>query len=231
MTQKGLPRFTRVEAGLAPILIVVVITLAIGGYFIYNSYSKPKQIACTKEAKICPDGSSVGRVGPKCEFSLCPSSESTSSTSEETANWKTYTSADFTFKYPSDSDWTLYRGSNQPGTDYLVRVACWNCRSEYTVVGFSIKKTPYKSNSEYITNTKGDYDKNMSDSRSYKLNGVDAIEALIQPNHGNGISTLEFFVLGKGYLLTYEILTPGNGKLENIHSPNPNILSTLKFTQ
>lgn len=27
--------------------------------------------ACTQEAKLCPDGSSVGRSGPKCEFASC----------------------------------------------------------------------------------------------------------------------------------------------------------------
>jgi len=31
-------------------------------------------IACTAEAKICPDGSAVGRQGPNCEFVTCPSS-------------------------------------------------------------------------------------------------------------------------------------------------------------
>ena len=29
-------------------------------------------VACTSEAKICFDGSGVGRVGPKCEFQKCP---------------------------------------------------------------------------------------------------------------------------------------------------------------
>ena len=29
-------------------------------------------MACTMEAKLCPDGSSVGRSGPKCEFAACP---------------------------------------------------------------------------------------------------------------------------------------------------------------
>ncbi|MDO8633666.1 MAG: hypothetical protein Q7K34_00030 [archaeon] len=29
-------------------------------------------VACTLEAKICPDGSAVGRVGPNCEFAPCP---------------------------------------------------------------------------------------------------------------------------------------------------------------
>lgn len=28
--------------------------------------------ACTLDAKICPDGSAVGRTGPNCEFQKCP---------------------------------------------------------------------------------------------------------------------------------------------------------------
>ncbi|MDB5194850.1 MAG: hypothetical protein JWO84_34 [Parcubacteria group bacterium] len=27
---------------------------------------------CTQEAKICPDGTAVGRTGPNCEFAACP---------------------------------------------------------------------------------------------------------------------------------------------------------------
>jgi len=30
------------------------------------------QDICTQEAKICPDGSSVGRTGPNCAFAACP---------------------------------------------------------------------------------------------------------------------------------------------------------------
>ncbi|HCS78848.1 TPA: hypothetical protein DIV55_03825 [Patescibacteria group bacterium] len=29
-------------------------------------------VACTMDAKLCPDGSSVGRTGPNCEFAPCP---------------------------------------------------------------------------------------------------------------------------------------------------------------
>lgn len=29
--------------------------------------------ACTMDAKMCPDGSYVGRSGPRCEFTACPS--------------------------------------------------------------------------------------------------------------------------------------------------------------
>ncbi|MDO8561716.1 MAG: hypothetical protein Q7S05_02715 [bacterium] len=35
----------------------------------------PEGRACTQEAKLCPDGSSVGRTGPNCEFAQCPVSE------------------------------------------------------------------------------------------------------------------------------------------------------------
>jgi len=31
--------------------------------------------ACTEEALLCPDGSAVGRTGPKCEFPACPNLE------------------------------------------------------------------------------------------------------------------------------------------------------------
>lgn len=30
------------------------------------------EMPCTTEAKVCPDGSAVGRSGPKCEFAPCP---------------------------------------------------------------------------------------------------------------------------------------------------------------
>ena len=37
---------------------------------------KQKSItACPEDAKICSDGSSVGRIGPVCEFTECPKAE------------------------------------------------------------------------------------------------------------------------------------------------------------
>jgi len=38
-----------------------------------------RPIACTLEAKVCPDGSAVGRTGPNCEFEPCPGEECTTS--------------------------------------------------------------------------------------------------------------------------------------------------------
>lgn len=34
-------------------------------------------VACPLDAKICADGSSVGRTGPNCEFAACPGEEDT----------------------------------------------------------------------------------------------------------------------------------------------------------
>ena len=38
----------------------------------------PQPVACTQEAKACPDGSYVGRSGPNCEFAVCPTNKATS---------------------------------------------------------------------------------------------------------------------------------------------------------
>lgn len=57
--------------------IVLIIVVGIGG-FLYrnmlerNTIPQPEVTACTADAKICPDGSSVGRVAPLCEFAACP---------------------------------------------------------------------------------------------------------------------------------------------------------------
>ncbi len=55
-------------------------------------------IMCTLDAKICPDGSSVGRTGPNCEFAPCPS-DAASAISED---WITISNLSYSFSYPPD---------------------------------------------------------------------------------------------------------------------------------
>jgi hypothetical protein len=59
------------------LMIFVLVALGIGGYFYARQAQAPNitdggGVACTMEARLCPDGSYVGRQGPKCEFAACP---------------------------------------------------------------------------------------------------------------------------------------------------------------
>src|SRR3989344_2213452 len=60
-------------------LAIAIIALALV-FWLYGKSILPGEIgpvACTMEAKICPDGSAVGRTGPDCEFATCPASNAT----------------------------------------------------------------------------------------------------------------------------------------------------------
>jgi hypothetical protein len=54
--------------------LIIVLVVIIIGLVIYSQQPKAVQpVACTEEAKLCPDGvTSVGRQGPNCEFAPCP---------------------------------------------------------------------------------------------------------------------------------------------------------------
>lgn len=63
-----------------PIIIIVLAAVGIG-YYVFTRegaplqppmVNEPEPVACTMDAKLCPDGSYVGRQGPNCEFTACP---------------------------------------------------------------------------------------------------------------------------------------------------------------
>ena len=56
-------------------IVAVGIMALVFGYNFFRYKKSP--VACTMEAKFCPDGSYVGRTGPHCEFSVCPTSTTT----------------------------------------------------------------------------------------------------------------------------------------------------------
>ncbi len=86
------------------IVLIVAAILALGGSVYHTKKSSaPKPIACTQEAKQCPDGSYVSRTGPNCEFALCP----TSTTASSTAGWKTYRNEQYGFEFRYPSDWIV----------------------------------------------------------------------------------------------------------------------------
>jgi len=62
--------------------IIISVLLFLGGVVVGSllvqksrTPLKPPSAACTTEAKLCPDGASVGRTGPNCEFAPCPTKQ------------------------------------------------------------------------------------------------------------------------------------------------------------
>ncbi len=86
----------QIQKGFAPIAIILIIVgvLALGGGVYIAQKAVKERISppseeiqqkptlpisgkpCIQEAKICPDGISVGRTGPNCEFAECPGEKS-----------------------------------------------------------------------------------------------------------------------------------------------------------
>ncbi len=50
-------------------LVVILVWLFIADI---EKTSKVEPVACTMDAKVCPDGSAIGRVAPSCSFAPCP---------------------------------------------------------------------------------------------------------------------------------------------------------------
>lgn len=116
----------------------------------------PTVMACTEEAKICPDGSAVGRSGPDCEFAPCPTiipSPTILPTPTVKAGWTSYKNEEYGFEisYPEKYEivddkygWPkavvlLYDG----GQSYDLAIEAWDSVSEY--------ETKYKSGTENLT--------------------------------------------------------------------------------
>lgn len=59
------------KAFLYVVALIAFITIA---YLAYDRMSAPgvEEVMCAADAMVCPDGSTVGRVGPTCAFEACP---------------------------------------------------------------------------------------------------------------------------------------------------------------
>lgn len=78
------------------IIIIVVAVILLGAALVFGTGQRaqaPVQevtngeeiegVVCTMDAKLCPDGSYVGRTGPNCEFAACPGEGETNSEVKE----------------------------------------------------------------------------------------------------------------------------------------------------
>jgi len=64
-----------VSGGIVIVALVFVVNVFAHLQSAAPTESQQSSAACTMEAKICPNGSAVGRVGSDCAFTECPSSE------------------------------------------------------------------------------------------------------------------------------------------------------------
>jgi hypothetical protein len=55
-------------------IVIIVCAMAVVGaiLFLNRRVAPPEGVACTQDARMCPDGSYVGRVAPSCDFAACP---------------------------------------------------------------------------------------------------------------------------------------------------------------
>jgi len=81
------------QKGISTLLIIIIVVsliiVVIGGLFVYQylAMQQTQPTACTKEAKVCPDGSTVGRTGSNCEFASCPTGISADSLKNVTLSY------------------------------------------------------------------------------------------------------------------------------------------------
>lgn len=115
------------------ILTVLIAVLAVGVWF-YSSNNRLNLpgagTACTQEAKLCPDGSAVGRTGPNCEFAECPSESSCGDSAcpiatqdnspavdETTKDWQIYKNSKYNFQLRFPKEW---QASGRPANANIV---------------------------------------------------------------------------------------------------------------
>lgn len=106
--------FARISRPAAWLLVPYLGWVSFAGYLNYSIWqlnvpaNSGQTVFCTQEAKLCPDGSYVGRRGPKCEFSACQSGDS--------GLWKTTTDSQsgLTFRYPQGLTTTYIKTVDWP---------------------------------------------------------------------------------------------------------------------
>lgn len=144
----------------------------------------------------------------------------------ETANWKTYDSVGLEFKYPADFGWRLAIADTNKGSSLMLY--CDPCSPQNTVDLVSISSlASYKSIKEYLSTNKL-----ITDYQEIKIDGLDAIQAVVSKGTLTNSSYIENFVVHKnqGEIIAYRFIgLTDKKKLTDFPVMNPDILSTVKF--
>ncbi|MDO8474536.1 MAG: tryptophan-rich sensory protein [bacterium] len=65
--------FYKISKPAACLLLLYILWISFAGYLNYSILvlNQEKSVVCTMDAKLCPDGSYVARIPPKCDFAAC----------------------------------------------------------------------------------------------------------------------------------------------------------------
>lgn len=200
-------------------LVVVIVVAGVG--VIWGLQAKREStntpVACTDEAKICPDGTAVGRTGPQCAFADCPSV-----VKEPTGTKFTNTAIGVSFTLPAG--WYVM-GSTGAKVD----------PKSYTTTTFvTIGNGPYGSSISIQANKVTDlnvYPQTVSQWRSQNMSGKQKYsesDVTLGNVKAKKITPLEYagahtYLVSRGEWL-YSISSPNN------ESEAKSVLSSLTFT-
>ena len=106
-----------------------------------QSAGNQSQVTCTAEAKICPDGSAVGRGGSNCDFTPCPevatstatSTENSTSTNSTSTNM-IYQNGKYGFSLSLPETWNGYISSSsviEYGNKVVIRFPGWTAKNPH----------------------------------------------------------------------------------------------------
>jgi hypothetical protein len=104
--------------------MMVAVSVVAGCNLIGGMNGEGGQVACTLEAKICPDGSSVGRTGPNCEFAPCPDEKVNQQAGPVTARFEIYTNGtkrDFSLPMYLNQSTEVYIEASDPSLIHVTR--------------------------------------------------------------------------------------------------------------
>lgn len=114
-----------------PSIFVGLAVLLAGIFMWYYRTPEPPEFACTADAKMCEDGSFVGRTGPKCEFAPCPA---------DSYLWKIGkdTTSNLSFRYPDPLPQSPYIVGHEWPPKITVTPEVFSCSKKVRVISGNI---------------------------------------------------------------------------------------------
>ena len=218
--QKGSSRFA-VEAGLIPILIIILIASAVGGYFIYTSLRGGLNLSKDNVA-----------ISPTPASPVPSGAGETANPDSIGANWKTYNDSEYNFsiQYPADAE-VQKKISNDLKDAFgnPVKQILFNLDTSKSSFRFYWVMIYPSSNEKSVENWMKKYDANGQEI-SLEDTTLDVAAAKRATNLVGGIYERQgVYALKDNFIYSVVVSAPTIN--EQIKAEYLQILSTFKFTQ